>query len=194
MSRTSASKRAAGHRRVREPAQAVEQRERAARVVARGAQVELGLHESGVVARRSPTSCSGPGARLAPIAQNDPIGAPSRARSGTPGVGDNAELVDRAVVAQPRDRARVLDHQRRVAGDDVLAEGVRQRRLAALGPGGAEPDRAREELAVGVDQRDEHHRDADLLGRHPRDAVEVRGSEARRAAPRRAGRRAGVRR
>jgi hypothetical protein len=87
------------------------------------------------------------------------------------GVRDRAEVLDRRVLAQPRDRARVGHDQRLRGGDDVLPERVRQRRLADVRRAGA--GAAEEELALGVDQRDEHERHAEQLGGHPRDAVDV---------------------
>ena len=55
------------------------------------------------------------------------------------GVGDHPEIDDRQVVVQARVLARVGHDQRRGRRDDLAAEGVRQRRLAALATSSGRP-------------------------------------------------------
>ena len=88
-------------------------------------------------------------------------------------VGDRAHLLDRRVVLEQRVLARVLDDQRRALRDRVLAEGVRERRLALARRRLLDADRALEELAVLVDQRDERDRGVEHLGGEPDVAVEA---------------------
>ena len=90
------------------------------------------------------------------------------------GVGDDVEVVDGAVVPQSRVEAGVGEHERLLVGHDVLAEGVRERRLAgplvrrgqALGAG--------EDLAVLLDDRHQGHRDPERVPHEPGVAVEGR--------------------
>ncbi|MGW6487117.1 hypothetical protein [Streptomyces sp. NPDC055056] len=56
----------------------------------------------------------------------------------------------------------------------MLAERVRQRRLTGGGPRVVQADHAGEELAVGVDQGDESHRDAEQFTDQPGEAVHPR--------------------
>ena len=72
---------------------------------------------------------------------------------GNAAVGDDVEVLDRRVVLDARVEAGVGHHQRGVAGDDVLAEGVRQRRLVH-----GHAHRALEVLARVVDERHRRHR------------------------------------
>ena len=66
------------------------------------------------------------------------------------------EVGDGQIGAQPAVGPGIGDHQWGLVGDDVLAERVRQRGLAARGPGFGQPDRADEHLPVDVDQRVKH--------------------------------------
>lgn len=70
-------------------------------------------------------------------------------------VRDHADVLDCRVVAYQRLNARVLDDERLAGGYDVLAEGMRQRRLALRCPRLGETEAALEELTVALDQRDE---------------------------------------
>ena len=72
-----------------------------------------------------------------------------------PGIGDDAEVVDGAVVAQQRVLAGVGDDQRLGRGDDVLAERVGQRGRPGRGPGLGQPGHAGEDLPVRLHERDQ---------------------------------------
>ncbi len=67
-------------------------------------------------------------------------------------------------------QARVDDLERRARVHHVLAEGVRERRLAHV----ADAHRALEHLALGGDQGEQRDRHVQDLGDEPRDAVEGR--------------------
>ena len=99
-----------------------------------------------------------PVARLAVDHAQGPEGVALRVDQRDAGVGDDAHVADGGVVAQHRVLARVVDDQRLAAGDGVLAEGVRQRRLALRRPRLRQPEAALEELAIGVHERDERDR------------------------------------
>ena len=70
--------------------------------------------------------------------------------------------------------ARVGDDERRAIARRKLAEGVRERRLAARRPGLGEADRALEELAVLVDEADERDGRVEQPHREARQPVERR--------------------
>jgi len=67
---------------------------------------------------------------------------------------------------------RVLQQQRRPARDDVLAEGVGERRLPQEGPGLGQADHALEELPVRLDQREKRDRHAQKPAGEAGQAVE----------------------
>ena len=89
-------------------------------------------------------------------------------------VRDDVELGDREVRAQHGVQARVGDDERRLVGDDVLAEGVRQRRLAGVGPRLPDAAHPGEVLAVVGDERQGGDGRVRGLRRDPREAVEDR--------------------
>src|SRR3954447_9429771 len=96
----------------------------------------------------------------------------ARLAQGDPRVGDDAHLLDSEVVAQQVVLARVLDDEAITRGHGVLAERVRQRRLARGRPWLGQADGALEDLPVGVDQRDERDRGVEDLRGEPGVAVE----------------------
>ncbi len=103
--------------------------------------------------------------------QNAPSGCPLDFER-NPGIRDHRQFPRRRVVPEHRVLGRVRNHQRRAPRDGVLAERMRQRRLAQRLPRLGQPERAHEELPVAVDQR--HQRDghlADARGQ-AREAVE----------------------
>jgi hypothetical protein len=121
-------------------------------------------------------------------AEHVPAGLPDREA----GVGDHAEVGDRAVVREALVEPGVLDDQRGAVLDDVLAEGVGERRLAALGDGGREAALALEELAVRRHQGDEatgtpRIRDARFVSRSKTISAGVSSSAADSSARRRCG-------
>ncbi len=94
------------------------------------------------------------------------------------GVGDDAQVRDRQVVADQRVIAGVLDDQRLARGDNVLAEGVGQGRLPPRGPWLAQPHGSLEDLAVRVHEGNQGHGNAKDARRQAREPVE--GSVGRR--------------
>ena len=66
----------------------------------------------------------------------------------------------------------VVDDQRLAGGDDVLAEGMGERRLASAGPGFGQADAALEELPFGVHERDQGHGAAEECRGQPCQPVE----------------------
>ncbi len=115
-----------------------------------------------------------PGARRGVDRAEAPEDVPGRRHDRKAGVGDDVEVADREVRAQDRVLARVLDHERDAVGDDVLAEGVRQRRLPGIGPRLGDPAQAREVLAVVGDDRDERRGRVDDARRETGEAIEDR--------------------
>ena len=109
---------------------------------------------------------------------------PGVVRDRVAGVGDDAEVVDRPVGAQPVVLPRVGDHQGGLVGNDVLAEAVGQRGLPAGGPGLAQPDLAAEHLAVGLHDRDQRTWHAEQLAHEPGVAVEGRSELSTPVTPR----------
>ena len=77
---------------------------------------------------------------------------PVRRLDRRPDVRRNIEVADGEVTADERVDARVVDHERLVAGNDVLAERVRQRRLARRRQRVLKADVALEELRVRADE------------------------------------------
>ena len=146
-------------------------------------------------AARSPSSSdlvAGPVARLAV----DHAQRPERVALGVDqrdaGVGDDAHVADGGVVAQDagaRARRRRRSGSRR--GDGVLAEGVRERRLAVRTPMARHAEAALEELAVVVDERDERDGRVHHLRGESREAVEARRRVGVEQSAWRAARRAG---
>ena len=88
-------------------------------------------------------------------------------------IGDHAEVGDGWVVAQERGLSRIRDDQGLSGNDDVLAERVRERRLAARGPRLSEADGALEELPPVVDQRHQDDRFAEQPRRQAGPVIEV---------------------
>ncbi len=73
----------------------------------------------------------------------------------------HAEIADREIVAHERVGGRIVHNQRRPRGDDVLAEGMRQRRLPRGADGSAQPMGRFEKLPPVVHKRHEADRCAD---------------------------------
>ena len=87
-------------------------------------------------------------------------------------IGGNAEFEHGWVGADHGMRARIPDDQRLAAGDDMLAEGVAERRLPCARPWLPQSGAALEELPVGIDQRHQRHRNAQQAADQAGDAVE----------------------
>ena len=90
-------------------------------------------------------------------------------------VGDHAEVGDRQVVPEPVVDAGVVDHQRLVVADDVLAERVRQRGLPRLHVLLGQAHGAREDLAIVLHDGDQGDRDGEGPADHPGVPVEAGG-------------------
>ena len=90
-------------------------------------------------------------------------------------VGDHADVGDRQVVPEPVVDAGVVDHQRLVVADDVLAERVRQRGLPRLHVLLGQAHGAREDLAIVLHDGDQGDRDGEGPADHPGVPVEAGG-------------------
>jgi hypothetical protein len=80
-------------------------------------------------------------------------------------VGNHVQVGNREVLAHERVLAGVLDDQRLPGGHDVLAEGVRQRRLPPRRPGLREAHARGEELPILVHEGDQRHGHTEDRGR-----------------------------
>ena len=138
----------------------------------RDTQVHLGLHAGRDVAQDFQIL-------LAPFARLVADRAEGAHHVAVPGshrnaqIGDHVEIDDRAVVANERMRPRVGHDQRLRPVDDVLAEGMAERRFASRRGRGRQASGGLEELPVRVDHREQGDGGAEQSRGEPHGAVEI---------------------
>ena len=90
-------------------------------------------------------------------------------------IGDHVEIPDREVVAKVGMLPGICDDERGLHPHDMLAEGMRHRRLAGLGEGSRQASPTPEDLAVGADEGHERNGNAESPRRNAGCPVEPLG-------------------
>src|SRR5919112_884069 len=113
-----------------------------------------------------------PGAGLVADRAERPELVTVRINEGDAQVRDDPKFRHGAVIGDTQIRARIFYHERSGARYDVLAEGVRERRIAPRRPGFRQASLTFKELPIRIDQRYERDGRPEKLGCDARYAVE----------------------